>query len=150
MRQLTPFTNSINRLIRRLMGYPHLYSVECLFSRHSTLLDSPSLQRCFKIPMICSSLKRLFFIASVFSNNLRENSSFDRERFPESGQRLIRRCGYRRNKINEALRTPPLAEPATPRLCYVSSFALTVSPVLLRENHDKRNLPTLKADKILG
>ena len=37
-------------------------------------------------PMICCSLKRLFFIASVLSNNLRENSSFNWERVQGAGQ----------------------------------------------------------------
>ena len=39
------------------------------FFRHTRLCR-------FKIPMTCSSLKRLLFIASVLSSNLRENSSF--------------------------------------------------------------------------
>jgi hypothetical protein len=36
--------------------------------------------------MICSSLKRLFFIDSVLSNNLRENSRFNWERLQGAGQ----------------------------------------------------------------
>jgi hypothetical protein len=39
--------------------------------------------------MICSSLKQLFFIASVLANNLRENSSFNSERLLGAGQKSI-------------------------------------------------------------